>query len=93
MVNNIIINTIIPIVFAFGDLYQKSVYKEKAIKWLEEINAESNSITRHFAEAGVASKTAFDTQSILELKASYCDHRRCLDCAVGNALLKREAKG
>ncbi len=93
MVNNIIINTIVPIVFAFGDLYQKSLYKEKAIKWLTEMNAENNSITRQFTETGVRSKTAFDTQSVLELKASYCDQRRCLDCAVGNALLKRETKG
>ena len=89
MVNNIIINTIVPIIFAFGDLHGKNMYKEKAIKWLEEISAETNSITEKFTKSGIISKNAFDTQSILELKNAYCDKRRCLDCAVGNSLLKR----
>lgn len=89
MMNNIIINTIVPIVFAFGDFYGKSFYKDKGLAWLGEISAENNSITRNFTEAGLTCKNAVDSQSVLELKKTYCDQRRCLDCAVGNALLKR----
>ena len=88
MVNNIIINTIVPIVFAFGNFYQKNIYMEKSIRWLEEIAAENNNITRQFADAGISGNSAFDSQAVLELKSSYCDQRRCLDCTVGNALLR-----
>ncbi|MBC7828116.1 MAG: DUF2851 family protein [Chitinophagaceae bacterium] len=89
MVNNIIINTVVPVMFAFGHVQAKTIFKEKALQWLEEISAEKNSITDRFAEAGVKSKTAFDSQSIIELKNVYCDKRRCLDCAIGNSILKR----
>jgi len=89
MVNNIIINSITIIVFAFGHIQGKNIYKEKALGWLEEITAEKNSLIEKFVQLGINSKNAFDTQSLLELKDSYCDKRRCLECAVGNSLLKR----
>jgi hypothetical protein len=89
MVNNIITNTIVPILFAYGQLQGKTQFKEKALGWLAELNAEENSITRRFAVLGRTCKSAFDSQFILELKEAYCDKRRCLDCAVGNFLLKR----
>lgn len=89
MIKNIIINSIVPVVFAFGSLNSKPFYKEKALKWLEEISAETNGISQKFAEKGIISKNASDTQAILELKTEYCDQRKCLDCAVGNVLLKR----
>jgi hypothetical protein len=89
MVNNIITNSIVPIVFAYGHIHSKNSYKEKALNWLAEIAPEENSITRRFAQVGINCRNAFDTQFIIELKDSYCDKRRCLDCAVGNAILKR----
>ena len=39
MINNIIINTIVPILFSYGLHHNEEVYKEKAIRWLEEISA------------------------------------------------------
>ena len=93
MTNNIIINTIVPMVFAFGDLNKKQAYNDKAFHWLEEISAENNSIVERFTKAGITSENALDTQAIHELKGSYCDKRRCLDCAVGNYLLNRRMNG
>lgn len=40
-------------------------------------------------EIGVANKNAYDSQALLELKNRYCDAKKCLDCPVGNALLKK----
>jgi hypothetical protein len=39
---------------------------------------------------GVSSQHAAASQALLELKYNYCNMRRCLECAVGNTLLKRE---
>lgn len=88
MIENIIINTVVPMIFAYG-LYQKdSRLQEKAIRWLELAAQEHNSVTKGFTELGVQVHGAFDTQALLELRTHYCLHKRCLQCAVGNSLLK-----
>ena len=88
MIDNIIINTICPVLFAYGNYHDENKYKDKALKWLEETAAESNSITKGFQQLEVENKTAFDSQALIELKNEYCNKKRCLDCAVGNAILK-----
>ena len=52
-----------------------------------KLAAEINSITEQFTRLGIIGKNAMDTQALLELKSDFCDKRRCLDCAIGNALL------
>ena len=89
MIDNILINTIAPILFAYGNFHNDNRYKDKAIHWLEETAAESNSITRGYQELGVEIGSAFDSQAIIELKSQYCDKKRCLECAIGNYLLKQ----
>ena len=88
MTDNIIINTIAPMLFAYGSYHNENKWKQKALQWLEEISAETNSITRNFQRLSIENKTAFDSQSLIELKNEYCDKKRCLDCAVGNSILK-----
>lgn len=88
MIDNIIINTICPVLFAYGNYQDENKYKSKALKWLEEISAESNSITKGFQQLGIENKNAFDSQALIELKNEYCNKKKCLDCAAGNAILK-----
>ena len=88
MVENIIINTIIPVIFAYGHLHKDALHKDKALNWLVELSPEKNHITDKWNKAGIENKNAFDSQSLIELKTHYCDKRRCLECAVGNALMK-----
>lgn len=90
-IQNIVINTLAPVLFAYGLHHGKEEYKEKALRWLSELAAEKNNITRGFALLGIKSKVAFDSQALIELKNEYCSHKRCLHCAVGASLLKREA--
>ena len=87
-VDLLIINTIIPLKF----LYQKSrgeVDEESFLVLLKKMKPEKNSIISKFSELGVSSKNAFDTQALLELKNNYCAPKRCLECAIGNTVLKR----
>jgi hypothetical protein len=88
MIDNIIINTIVPMLFAYGSYHDEEKYKQKALRWLEETPAENNSIIKEFQRLKIENKTAFDSQALIELKNEYCNKKRCLDCAVGNALLK-----
>lgn len=87
-IENIIINTIVPIIFSYGHLHKEVLHKDKALQWLEELSAEKNNITNQWVDAGTENKNALDSQSLIELKTQYCDKRRCLECAVGNSLLK-----
>lgn len=89
MVNNLLINTVIPVVFAYGVYNREEKYQAKALQWLEQITAEKNNITQAFGAIGVQNKNAFDSQFLIQLKNEYCNQRRCLECAVGNSLLKK----
>ncbi len=88
MINNLLINTVIPVVFSFGHFHSEAVYKNKALQWMEEIAAEKNNITNGYVSLGIENKNAFDSQALIQLKNAYCSKKRCLECAVGNRLLK-----
>ncbi|HLZ87256.1 MAG TPA: DUF2851 family protein [Puia sp.] len=80
MRRGILINAFIPLLFAYGQ-------REKAMRWLSGMKAERNVILRGWEERGMAAKDAAGSQALLELKKEYCNARRCLECAIGRALL------
>ena len=84
----IVINTIIPLQFAFAKSQGKEI-SEDLISLLNEVAAEKNAIIDKFISFGVESKSAFETQSLLQLKNEYCNKSKCLACAVGMELLKK----
>jgi hypothetical protein len=88
MINNIFINTIVPVLFAYGHHHQLNHLKQKAIVWLEDCASEKNVITKNWEAIGVSNKNAWDSQALIELKRYYCDAKRCLECAIGSHLLK-----
>jgi len=88
MIDNILINTVCTVLFAYGHFNDEQKFKDKALDWLEQITAESNSITKGFLKIGLENKNAHDSQALIELKNEYCSKKRCLECAIGNALLK-----
>ena len=88
MIDNILINTVVTVLFAYGHYHKEESYTNKALQWLLEITAEKNTITKGFSQLGIANKNAFDSQALIQLKNEYCSKKHCLDCAVGNKLLK-----
>lgn len=88
MINNILINTILPAIYTFGVHQHDELIKTKAFEWLEAIPAEKNKITRAFKKSNMLNSNAYVSQALIEMKTQYCDPKRCLECAIGNALLK-----
>lgn len=88
--DNVIINAAIPMLAAFGNYYQLAQHTQRAIDFATQLSAEKNSITRGFTQYGIDNKNAAGSQALIELKTQYCDKRRCLDCAIGSAILKRK---
>jgi hypothetical protein len=87
MIDNLLINTVTPVLFAYGHYYNDDRYKQKSVLWLEQTAAEHNRITSGFELIGLENRSAWDSQAFIQLKKEYCDERNCLDCAVGNSIL------
>ncbi|MEI9918068.1 MAG: DUF2851 family protein [Bacteroidota bacterium] len=87
-IDNIIINSVAPILVAYGRRQSDTSFLERAQQMLENVPAENNRILRSWNALGVDVKNAFDSQALIQLFNSYCVPRRCLDCSIGASLLK-----
>jgi hypothetical protein len=85
----ILINTVIPFIYCFGLVHGNGESAESAFKTLSSLAPENNSIIRNFNYFGMELSNAMQTQGALELKKHWCDQRRCLDCGIGQELLKK----
>ena len=86
--NNIVINTICRFLFVQGVYLQNDKLKERGLGLLLAMPTEDNSIITKWKEIGVSSKNSCDSQSLLELKNEWCDRKRCLNCVIGNHVMK-----
>lgn len=84
----LLINTIIPIKFNYAKHLGKTI-DDELIKLIEQIASEKNSIVKKFNSLKPVSKSALQSQAIIQLKTEYCDKNKCLQCAVGNTVLNR----
>lgn len=83
----IMINTIIPVRFAYEQSLQKE-YSQEIIELTTALQPEKNIVIDKFASIGIFAENAFQSQSLLQLKNEYCDAKKCLQCAIGAFLLK-----
>lgn len=85
----LILNTAVPVLFAYGRHKSDETLQDRAFALLDELKAEDNSITRMWRECGLDIGTAADSQAIIQLKKEYCDRRECLRCRFGYEFIKR----
>src|SRR5690554_360160 len=86
----IVINTVIPLLFAYGKKYGNEEYCTRAIEILETVKPENNRIIREFIAAGIVPSNAADSQAIIQLKREYCEKRKCIYCRFGHSLLSTD---
>lgn len=89
MISNLLINTILPVMYGFGKINNLESLKQRALDWLQLLPAENNAVTRLFSDTPFPNKKAFDSQALIHLKKHYCDEKRCLECAVGAYLIRK----
>lgn len=87
-VDLLIINTIVPFRFAYGKSTGRE-NSEELMNLLRAISPEKNSIIDKFRQFKTPVESAYDSQSLLQLRNEYCAHKRCLQCALGLELLKK----
>jgi hypothetical protein len=85
---NLVINAVVPLMFAYSHLQGKQDYRDKALVWLEQLPAEQNSVLETYQRLGLPVQSAADSQAYLQLYQHYCQSRKCLSCSLGHHLLK-----
>lgn len=84
----LLINTVIPILIAYGQSRDDWSYVDRAVQFLQQIPAEKNKITRTWQQLNCVATNAFETQGLIELYNNFCQRRACLNCTIGSAILK-----
>lgn len=84
----IIINAVVPFLFALAQYSKDETYKARAMKFLESMKPEQNTKVKKFIELGFPIESALDSQGIIGLFNNQCLHQKCLNCKIGIQLLK-----
>ncbi len=85
---NLVINAIVPYLFAYGQYMGEDQYVERAMGFVTQLKSESNKIIRQWKKYGVEAKNALDSQALIHLYKEYCLKKRCTECAFGNKILR-----
>ena len=86
-INLLLINTIIPLKFCYANHIGKP-NSEEILALISSIPKEENAIVLKFNKLSKVVHTALDSQAVIQLKNHYCDNNKCLQCAIGNTILK-----
>jgi len=86
-VHSLLINAVLPFLYYYGTQRADKALMAKVIRWLEELPAEKNKIIQEWKNLDISPSSAYDTQALLQLKQVYCNQKKCLNCAIGNAIL------
>jgi hypothetical protein len=87
-INNILINTVAPFLFAYGHYHSNEEYKQRALALLEQLPKENNHIVHNYQCLQLAADNAAHTQALLQLYKHWCTAKKCLQCGIGYSILK-----
>jgi hypothetical protein len=83
----LLINTIVPLKFIYLKFINE-LNEEELISTIKLIKPEKNAVIVGFSDLNVACNNAFNSQALLQLKNEYCEKNKCMQCAIGNELLR-----
>lgn len=88
-VDSLLINTVIPFIFIYGQQRAGQEVSQRAIDFLEQLAAEKNSIITLWNNCDIKAANAFESQALIQLHNVYCIQKNCLYCHIGNAVIKQ----
>ncbi len=86
-VQNILINSVAPFLYAYGRYMQEQKYIDKAMDLLSALDFERNYISRLFVQSNFPGENAAHSQALLQLYKDYCVKERCFVCRIGSSIL------
>lgn len=85
----LLINTVIPYKYAYAVYREDRNAAEQALRLMESIAPENNTIVRQWQVLGQQVRNAADSQALLHLYQNYCQHHECINCEVGYTVFQR----
>jgi hypothetical protein len=89
-IQNIVINTVAPMQFLYAKLQGKDKLYENSLSLLQSMAPENNNIIREWKRNGLNIRDAAESQALIQLYQHYCSSKNCLNCAIGNYLVRGE---
>ncbi len=83
------INVFYPLRFSWHRWQGNESYAEDLLDAMEKLPAENNSIVKRFKDLGLELSNAIESQASLQLFNEFCQHKRCLQCSMGQHILER----
>ena len=90
-VDVLIINAVVPMLYAYGRYRGNKRMQDKALQWLAALPAEDNKYIRLFHQTNLIGNAA-DSQAVIQLITRYCERHDCLRCQFGYQYIKRHKK-
>ena len=87
IIDNLIINALLPYLYRCSILSTQTVDSLEWIKIYQNLPAEDNKITREWQKTGLEIKNAYESQACLEIYQQFCLRKQCLTCQVGKKIL------
>lgn len=85
----IIINTVVPFLYAYGKERNDMDIRQKAYNLLMEIPPEQNFIVTMWKKCNIKPHNAYDSQGLIQLFNNYCKSGNCIHCNIGHIILKK----
>jgi hypothetical protein len=85
----VILNAFVPVVFHYGSFRRRTDLKDRILGILEKMPAEKNVLLTRWKQCGIKAGNAFESQALLHLSTRYCRQKRCLECMIGNKIVKK----
>ncbi|MEM9569467.1 MAG: DUF2851 family protein [Bacteroidota bacterium] len=85
--HNILINTTVPLLVAYGKIRGDVVYIRKAMALLRQLPPERNKLTKQWEALGISMKNALETQGGIALLKQLCASKKCLSCGIGQTII------
>lgn len=86
-VNLLILNGVIPVLYAYGQYRGDIALKRKAVDWLHQLPAENDKFTRLFQSQAFPLANAAQSQGVLQLMTVFCQRKDCLRCGLGECYM------
>lgn len=85
--NNLVINSVAPFLFLYGNIKDEESYTSRAIELLESIPPEQNSVINSWKKSKIDAMNSSESQALLHLYKNYCQHHRCIECTIGSMIV------
>jgi hypothetical protein len=86
--NTIITNSVVPFLWWLSYRLRDDSYRNKAFEILSLLPAEKNEKIEAWKKVGVKAVNALESQGLIELNNEFCLKKKCLECVIGNTILK-----